>query len=180
MKSIVTLLGVGILAVCLSGCATAPKSEAKKEDLMESASSALSQMKAADPGLNGFLNKSYGYVVFPSVGKGGYIVGGSYGRGIVYEGGTMIGYADITQASFGLQIGGQTFMEILAFESKADLDRLKAGKITPNATASAVILKSGAAAGAKYTDGAAVFINPIGGAMLEASIGAQQFTYQPK
>lgn len=179
MKSLSLLLCTLVL-LPLAGCATAPKTEEKREDLLGSSSDALKQMKVEDSGLEGFLSKAHGYVVFPKIGKGAWIVGGSYGRGVVYEQGVFVGYADVSQLSIGLQGGGQTFMQILAFETKADLDKLKAGKITPTATASAVILKSGAAAAAKYTEGVAAFVKPIGGAMLEASVGGQQFSYLPK
>jgi lipid-binding SYLF domain-containing protein len=166
------------LLVALSGCATAPRTEAKREDLKTSAFDAFNQMKSDDGGLHGFVSKSHGYVVFPHVGKGGAIIGGSYGRGIVYEKGAAIGYADISQATVGLQIGGQTFMELLAFESARDLERFTSGKLALSANLSAVILKTGAAESARYNDGVAVFVKPIGGAMVEASIGGQQFTFQ--
>jgi lipid-binding SYLF domain-containing protein len=175
-KSLASLFLVGLAAV---GCSTAPKTEAGKEDLEDQVELTLNRINAVDDSLQRFLDKSAGYVVFPTVGKGGLIVGGSYGRGVLYEGGKANGFADISQASVGLQAGGQTFTEILAFESKADLERFKAGKFAFAATASAVALKSGTGAAARYTDGVAVFYDPIGGAMVEASIGGQSFTYQP-
>lgn len=165
--------------VALSACATAPKGEAKRDELKTSATSALASMEADDASLHGFLKNSHAYVVFPHVGKGGAIVGGSYGRGIVYKNGNPIGYADITQATVGLQVGGQTFMELLAFESADDLNRFTSGKLAFAANVSAVVLKTGAAESAKYNEGAAVFVKPIGGAMVEASIGGQQFSFEP-
>src|SRR5512133_2830212 len=83
--------------VALAGCATAPKTQANREELKRSATDALATMKSDDASLHGFLSRSHAYVVFPHVGKGGAIVGGSYGRGIVYEKGARIGYADISQ-----------------------------------------------------------------------------------
>ncbi len=162
----------------LSACATAPKTQAKREDLKGDATKALAEMKADDPSLGAFLNGSHAYVIFPHVGKAGAIVGGSYGRGIVYEKGAPIGYADISQATVGLQAGGQTFMELLAFESAKDLARFTDGQLALTANASAVILKSGAAESAKYSEGVAVFVKPIGGAMVEASVGGQRFTFE--
>jgi lipid-binding SYLF domain-containing protein len=162
------------------GCQTAPKTEEKREDLQAAATDTIKQMEAADPSLTAFMSRSAGYVVFPKVAKGGAIVGASYGRGVVYEKGTFIGYADITQGSVGLQLGGQTFKELLVMESPADVERFKLGKTTLAANLSAVLLKTGAAESAKYTDGVAVFVQTIGGAMFEASIGGQTFTYQPK
>jgi lipid-binding SYLF domain-containing protein len=162
------------------GCQTAPPTEAKREALLDKSEDTLKQMEATDPGLNNFLSRSAGYVIFPEVGKGGYIVGGSYGRGTVYEKGQFIGYADISQATIGLQAGGQTFKELVVFETPTDLDRFKSGKVALAANLSAVALKTGAAASAKYTDGVAVFTEPIGGLMFEAAIGGQQFTFSPK
>ncbi len=164
----------------LAGCATAPRTQADRQDLQASAADALREMEAQDPGLGSFLRQSAGYAVFPWVGKGGYIVGGGYGRGVVYRQGAMIGYADVTQMSVGLQVGGQSFMQVLAFERQADLDKFTAGSFDLSASASAVILKTGVAAVPRFTNGVAVFVKPIGGAMVEAAVGGQQFTYRPE
>jgi lipid-binding SYLF domain-containing protein len=181
MKHITTpALILSIVFALVAGCQTAPKTEEKREGLLMNANETVKQMEAADPSLRNFIDKSAGYVAFPQVGKGAYIVGGSYGRGIVYEKGEFIGYADISQATIGLQAGGQTFKELVVFESVRDLDRFKNGKVALAANLSAVALKTGAAESARYTDGVAVFVQPIGGLMVEAAIGGQQFTYQPK
>jgi lipid-binding SYLF domain-containing protein len=168
------------LALVMMGCETAPRTEAEKSNLSDDANTALRQMKTDDPSLSDFLSNSYAYAIFPSVGKGGLVAGGAYGRGIVYEHGNMIGYSDLSQATVGAQIGGQTYSELVTFQSKADLDRFTTGKIRFDANASAVALKSGAGASARYTDGVAIFIRTQGGLMAEASIGGQQFTFESK
>jgi lipid-binding SYLF domain-containing protein len=182
MKKATSLFAASLtgLVLVLAGCPTAPKSEPKREALLSDSESALKQLKAEDSSLDAFLSKSYGHALFPHVGKGGFVAGGAYGRGVVFEQGNHIGYADISQATIGLQAGGQTFTELVAFETKEALDRFRSGKLAFAANVSAVALKSGAAASARYTDGVAVFVKPIGGAMFEASVGGQQFTFQPK
>ena len=130
--------------------------------------------------MGALVKRSYGYSMFPNVGKGGLGVGGAYGRGVVYERGQHIGYSDVTQGTVGLQVGGQSFSELLLFENRAALDRFKAGQFGLAADASAVVIKSGVATNANFVDGVAVVVSPIGGAMLEAAIGGQKFTYQPK
>ena len=167
-------------AALFAGCSTAPKDEGKRDALHEDAQGELKKLIAEDPSLDKFLDNAYGYAVFPSVGKGGLIAGGSYGRGEVYESGQMVGYTDISQATVGLQAGGQTFSEILVFENKAAMDRFKSGKMSLSANASAVALKKGAAESARYQEGVAVFVKPQGGLMFEVSIGGQKFTYMPK
>jgi lipid-binding SYLF domain-containing protein len=169
-----------VVASLLSSCATAPASREDRQALVAEAAARLQQMRAEDPSLEGLVKRSHGYAVFPNVGKAGLGVGGAYGRGVVYERGQHIGYSDVSQGSVGLQVGAQSFSELLVFENKAALDRFKAGRFDFAADASAVVLKSGVATNANFVDGVAVVVQPIGGAMVEAAIGGQQFTYQAK
>lgn len=174
------LMAWAILVVLSSGCQTAPKTSAEREALIADANLVLKRMKAEDPSLERFLSKAQGYAIFPEVGKGGLIAGGAYGRGVLYERGRMIGYVDVTQATVGFQAGGQSFSELIVFQTEHDVDRFVSGKFALAANASAVAINAGAAASAKYTEGVAVFVRPIGGLMVEISIGGQQFTYMPK
>lgn len=181
MKAITCMAVVVIVvAALLVGCATAPASRAEQDTLLAEASSTMQQMRAQDPSLAELVRRGYGYTVFPEVTKGGLIVGGAHGQGVVYEQGRYIGYSDLSQASVGLQAGAQTFSELLVFEDKAALDRFKAGSLNFGADASAVVLESGVATNVTFVDGVAVVVSPIGGAMLEASIGGQKFSYQAK
>ena len=70
-----------------------------------------------------FFNNSYGYAVFPSVGKGGLVVGGAHGTGRVYAQGKHIGDTSMTQVSVGLQAGGEAFRQIIFFENNGALDQ---------------------------------------------------------
>jgi lipid-binding SYLF domain-containing protein len=164
----------------LVSCSTAPSTVGGRDELLQQATSTLGEMNREDSGLDELTKKAYGYAMFPEVAKGGLVLGGGYGRGVVYEQGQHIGYADLSQASFGLQVGGQTYSELIVFENKAALERLKQGRVDLAADASAVILKTGAAANARFVDGFAVFVRPIGGAMAEATVSGQQVTYVPK
>ena len=168
------------IAGLLASCATAPATREDKAALVAEATSRWQQMRVADPSLGALVQRGYGYALFPDVGKAGLGVGGAYGRGVVYERGQHIGYADLTQGTIGAQVGGQSFSELLVFEHKAALDRFKAGEFGFAAGASAVVLKSGVATNPNFVDGVAVVVEPIGGVMVEAAIGGQQFTYQAK
>jgi lipid-binding SYLF domain-containing protein len=171
---------VALVAGLLGSCATAPASREDKAALVAAATTRWQQMRQEDPALGALVQRSYGYALFPDVGKAGLGVGGAYGRGVVYERGQHIGYSDLTQGTVGVQVGGQSFSELLVFESKAALDRFKAGQFGFAAGASAVVLKSGVATTPNFVDGVAVVVQPIGGVMVEAAIGGQQFTYQAK
>ena len=171
---------VVIVTGLLSSCATAPASREDKAALVTEATARWQQMRTADPALAALVQRSHGYALFPDVGKAGLGVGGAYGRGVVYERGQHIGYSDLTQGTVGAQVGGQSFSELLVFETKAALERFKAGPFGVAAGASAVVLKSGVATPPNFVDGVAVIVQPVGGVMVEAAIGGQQFTYQTK
>jgi len=165
--------------VTVSGCATAPTSAEDKAALSRDVNTALGKAKVQDQSRQAFLDKAYGYAIFPTGGKGAAGLGGAYGRGEVFERGQKIGYCDLSQATIGLALGGQTFTEIIAFENKAALDDFKDGSLKFAAQATAVGLKAGASANAKYTDGASVLTANPEGLMAEAAIGGQTFSFQP-
>ena len=148
--------------------------------MKEDADTALAKAQATDWTLADLVRASYGYAVFPSVGKGGFGLGGAYGQGILYEHGAFVGYCDLTQASIGFQLGGQTYTEIIIFENKEAVDYFKSGSFAFDAQVTAVALKSGASANAKYSGGVAIFTMDEGGLMYEASVGGQKFGYQAK
>lgn len=171
-----TLLFAAILA---SGCQTAPRTALDRDQLQREADAAIRAFKNADPTMDEFFDGSYGYAVFPSVGKGGAGVGGAYGRGIAYEQGRPVGYCDLSQGTLGFQLGGQTYREVIFFENEEAFLRFRRGNFALSAQASAVAATSGAAATADYEQGVAVFTLPHGGLMFEASVGGQKFSYEP-
>lgn len=176
-----TLSAIALLALssaALPGCATAPAAQHDKNALVLRAENVVQTYKAADPGLSHFFDTAHGYAVFPTVGKGGAIVGGAYGRGVVYQNGRHVGYCDLTQATVGLQLGGQGYSEIIFFEDLYHLDQFKKGRLTFAAQASAVAVTLGASADADYTNGVLVFTRGNGGLMVEASLGGQSFSYE--
>lgn len=147
-----------------------------------------------------FFANAYGYAVFPTIGKGGFGVGGAYGRGQVYEYGKIKGTAELFKATIGFQLGGQVFSEIIFFQDKRAYDEFTSGAFEFDATASAVAITAGAQAkigteGASagvsagpasgkqakttYRKGMAVFMHAKGGFMYEASIGGQKFIFKP-
>tara|TARA_R110001592_G_scaffold93800_7_gene272101 strand:- start:1539 stop:2075 length:537 start_codon:yes stop_codon:yes gene_type:complete len=151
----------------------------KDQKIIKDATKAKDKIMKMDIGLDHFFTNSAGYVVFPNVGKGGFIIGGASGNGVVYENGTMVGMADLKKLSVGLQAGGQAITEVIFFETEADLAKFKEGDFEFSAEASAVALKSGVSINAKYRDGVAVFALPKAGLMADASVGGQKFDYKP-
>lgn len=141
---------------------------------------AIVDIKKADPGIETFFESAAGYAVFPSVGKGGFVLGGAYGKGLVISGGTVDGYTSLTQGTIGLQIGGQKYAQFIFFRDETAIGHFKRGNFEFNAQASAVAITAGASADAAYDSGVAIFTHAAGGLMVEASVGGQRFKYTPK
>lgn len=147
-----------------------------------------------------FFKSSYGYAVFPTIGKGGFVVGGARGKGRVYEHGRLVGDTTMTQVSVGFQAGGQAYSEIIFFETRQDLTRFQSGKFALGAQASAIAITAGASASAstagsgaslsgtemnatttgRYQDGLAIFTIAKGGLMYEAAVAGQKFSYDAR
>lgn len=150
----------------------------KDKKIMKDAEKAKKELVKADPGLKKFFDDSAGYAIFPNVGKGGFIIGGASGNGVLYQDGTAKGMADLKKVEIGFQAGRQAIIEVIFFETDEDVTDFEEEKFQFSANISAVALKSGVSANAKYKDGVAVFTLPKSGLMAEASVGGQKFGYQ--
>ena len=152
------------------------------------------------PQVQPFFENAFGYAVFPTIGKGGFVIGAAAGEGRVYRGGKITGKASMVKVSIGFQAGGQAFSEIIFFEDERAYNEFTSGDFALGANASAVAItagvqaqagSSGAGAGASagpatgaqagrgYTKGMAVFVHIKGGLMYEAAIGGQKFSFEP-
>ena len=146
-----------------------------------------------------FFENSYGYALFPTIGKGGIGIGGAHGSGRVYAKGAQVGTTKVTQVTVGFQLGGQAYSQIIFFQDKRAFDEFTSGQFEFSAQATAVAITAGASAQAGtggtgagasaskndaktsggYQKGMAIFTVAKGGLMYEASIGGQKFSYKP-
>ncbi|MDC1287896.1 lipid-binding SYLF domain-containing protein [Gammaproteobacteria bacterium] len=145
-----------------------------------------------------FFDKSYGYAIFPTIGKGGMGIGAAHGKGKVYEKGKHVGDTSMTQVTIGLQLGGQAYSQVIFFEDQRAFREFTSGNFEFGAQATAVAITAGASATAStsgnstgasggqndantkgsYRKGLAVFTVAKGGLMYEASIGGQKYQYK--
>lgn len=169
-----------LLALTLAACSTAPNTLSERDILHQDVAATIARFRQSDPLIGKWFDGAPGYAVFPEVGKGGFVVGGAYGRGELYEGGKLTGYCDLTQGSIGFQAGGQAYSEVIFFQRPTDIERFKYGDMELAAQASAIAATAGASADADYRGGVVVFTLPTGGLMYEASVGGQRFTFVPK
>ena len=156
-------------------------------------------------GAGDFIDDSYGYAVFPSIGKGGIGIGGAHGKGEVFVGGKKVGKTKMSQITYGPQLGGQVYSQMIFFRDERAFDDFTSGNFEFGAQATAVALTAGAQASTSTggggntssgTDadsskvnanekqydgrsGMAVFTIAKGGLMYEATLGGQKFKYEP-
>ena len=115
-----------------------------------------------------YFEEAYGYAVFPSIKKAGLGIGGARGKGQVFAKEKLIGDSTVTQINLGINFGVQSYIEIIFFKDKADLDRFTAGNFELGAQASAVAINSGVSAEVEYSNGVAIFTQSFGWLMGEA------------
>jgi lipid-binding SYLF domain-containing protein len=165
----------------------------------EECTAATENFSSLSTDVKDLLAQSYGYVVLPTIGKGGLGIGGAGGSGCVYAGGKQTGTVKMGQITIGLQAGGQAFSQIILIENQETFDKFTSGEFQFGAQASAVALTAAAQAeagtkgsaasfgtseeesggkAAGFKNGMAVFTVAKGGLMIEASIGGQKFDYE--
>jgi lipid-binding SYLF domain-containing protein len=148
----------------------------------------------------GFFHDCYGYAVFPNIGKGAFVVGGAYGKGRVYEHGRYVGDTSLTQVSVGFQAGGEGYSQIVFFQDKRAFEEFTDGNFEFDAGVRVVAItasaggqagtqgvsgdasagKKDAATAGQYYKGMAVFTIVKGGALYQASVSGQKYSYKPR
>jgi lipid-binding SYLF domain-containing protein len=163
-------------------------------------SAAVDSFKSAGES-GAYFEESYGYAVFPTIGKGGFVVGGAHGTGQVYANGEHVGNSSMTQVTVGFQMGGQAFSQIIFFKNEQALNQFTTGNFEFSAQATAVAITAGVSAEANtgggasagvsggsnnastvsggYRKGMAIFTIAKGGLMYEAALGGQKYSYSP-
>jgi len=147
-----------------------------------------------------FFNNCYGYAVFPTIGKGAFVVGGAYGTGRVYAHNKYVGDTSLTQVSVGFQAGGEGYSQIVFFQDKRAFDEFTNGNFEFDAGVGVVAItaaangeagtegangnvsagKKDAATAGKYYKGMVVFTIVKGGALYQASVAGQKYSYKAR
>ncbi len=183
------LMGWAVAAMLLLGTATADAGRyADTIELFKNAGASAQ-----------FFKDSYAYAVFPSIGQGALVVGGAHGKGHVYVQDKYVGNTTMTQVSVGFQAGGRAYSMIIFLQDKRAFEEFTGGNYEFGADVNATAItaaasgqvgttgaSSGASGGQKdatttgssYYKGMAVFTIVKGGAMVQAAVAGQKFTYQ--
>jgi lipid-binding SYLF domain-containing protein len=181
MKKVIILsFAICFLAVAARTPAFAGWDPAKEELERMAAELTIAKFKEKKPGIELYFDNAYAYAVFPKILKGAFLVGAAQGKGLVYAEGEITGKATLNQVTVGFQGGGQSYSQIIFFSDKVAFDNLINNQMKFSGTASAVAFTKGASAAVDYEGGVSVFTMGEAGLMLEASMGGQQFEFEPK
>lgn len=85
---------------------------------------ALARLVREAPVAQTLLDDAVGVLVFPSIIKGGFGIGGEYGEGALRQNGATTAYYNIASISYGLQIGAQGYSQVLIFTTADALQYL--------------------------------------------------------
>jgi len=129
-----------------------PASAATAAEINRDAKIALEKLYAKSPKAETLGEKAKGILVFPGIVKGGFMVGGQYGDGALFEEGKTAGYYNTVQLSYGFQAGIEEYGYALFFMTDSALkwiDKSDGWEIGTGPTI--VVMDAGAAAAATTT-----------------------------
>jgi lipid-binding SYLF domain-containing protein len=168
---------LAILCMCMSVPLLAQTQNDEK--ILKDAEIAETNFKKSNSKMEGLINNSLAYAIFPNVGEGAFIVGAAAGNGVLYENGNAVGMAKLKKLDIGLQAGGEAYSLIMFFETEEALAEFKYDEFEFSGEASAVAVKKGKAIDIQFVEGVAAFVHSKGGLMADVSIGGLKFDYTP-
>ena len=117
--TLLVLFGAAVAWMYPNGAAAGTAAELDRD-----AESALESLYAKFPSAKKMGEKAKGILVFPSIVKGGFLVGGQYGEGVLLKKGKTDGYYSTIQMSYGLQAGLQAYGYAMFFMTDKAADWL--------------------------------------------------------
>jgi lipid-binding SYLF domain-containing protein len=120
----ISTLVMVVACIVVIGAPASSLADSSKSELVTSARKALHDLCKTTPAAAALQEKAAGVLVFPKIFKGGFIIAGQYGDGVLFRHGKPSGYYNSVSASFGLQAGAQRFGYALFFMTEDDLKYL--------------------------------------------------------
>jgi lipid-binding SYLF domain-containing protein len=169
---------LSVLAACTS---TAPGDQAaKRAEIDAGANAALSELFAEDAAARNLADQAKGVAIFPNIVKAGLGVGAETGDGVLRVGGESVGYYNTSGASIGLQIGGQSYSQVLMFLTEEALASFRDSAGWEAAVdGSVAVLETGASGKIDTTniaDPVVGFVFGEEGLMADAAIEGSKYT----
>jgi lipid-binding SYLF domain-containing protein len=174
------VLGAALLA--LVGCASSEPADqaAQRAEIDSGADAALNQLYAEDPAVRTLADRAKGIAIFPNIVKAGFGVGGETGDGVLRAGGESVAYYNTSGASIGLQIGAQSYSQVLMFLTDDALARFRdSAGWEAGVDGSVAVLKTGAGGKIDTTnisEPVVGFVFGQQGLMADATIEGSKYT----
>lgn len=147
-----TLTAGAVLTGLALPLAAAPAQALNRDKLAGRSREALRELESSEPRARRISKHALGVLVFPSILKAGLVFGGETGDGVLFEGGAVAGFYNLSGGSWGLQIGGQDFAYALYFMNHHAVKFLKeAAGFQVGTGPSIVVVNKGAGAEADST-----------------------------
>ena len=121
ITAVAIALKVTVLAAAITLAANAPSWAASASQIDREASQSLSMLYKNQPGAKALADKAVAVLVFPSIVKGGFIIAGQFGDGVLRKNGKSVAYYRSLAASYGFQAGAQAFGYVLFFMDDASV-----------------------------------------------------------
>lgn len=118
------LLALAAAFFAVTGAADA----ASKSKIDRRVDKALVEFRDQIGGADAVLSRAAGVLVFPSIKKAGFGVGGEYGEGALRMGGRTQAYYSSAAASIGFQLGAQARRQIIVFLEPAALEKFRSSQ----------------------------------------------------
>jgi|JI6StandDraft_1071083.scaffolds.fasta_scaffold01091_5 lipid-binding SYLF domain-containing protein len=114
-KALTFVLAAAFASLSLTSCSNGPLTQANaanssKAQIASSSRAALHQLYAANPKARWLGSRAKAVLVFPSIVKGGFMVGAMGGNGaLIWRNGSIRNFYQTVGLSYGLQAGVQTY-----------------------------------------------------------------------
>lgn len=174
-------LALGGALLALVGCASSPADQAaQRAEINAGADAALNRLYAEQPAAKSLAGRAKGIAIFPSIVKAGFGVGGESGDGVLRVGGQSVAYYNTSGASIGLQIGAQSYSQVLMFLTDDALARFRdSAGWQAGVDGSVAVLKTGTGGQidtANISDPVVGFVFGQQGLMADVTIEGSKYT----
>ena len=140
-------VSTSLLALSAVSLTAVPALAKDRSKLISRARESLSELESSTPAARRAGRSAHAVMVFPSVLKAGFIFGAETGDGVLFRGGRVAGYYNLSGGSWGLQIGGQDFAYALFLMNEGALEYInRSGGWQAGTGPSITVINKGAAA----------------------------------
>jgi lipid-binding SYLF domain-containing protein len=175
-------LALGAALLALAACTSSDPHDmaARRATIDADADAALNELLAEDPAAKSLAEQAKGIAIFPNIVKAGLGVGGESGDGVLRVGGKSVGYYNTSGASIGLQVGAQSYSQVLMFLTDESLAKFRdSSGWEAGVDGSVAVLDMGTSGKIDTTniaDPTVGFVFGEGGLMADAAIEGSKYT----